>query len=52
MENFLNQFSIPNKKRAEIKKLIIDLLNELKAFDLIEAGFDIVYKDGKNPRKE
>lgn len=51
VEDFLNQFSIPNKKRAEIKKLIIDLLDELKAFDLIEAGFDIVYKDGKKPEK-
>lgn len=36
---------------SEIKKLIIDLLDELKAFDLIEAGFDIVYKDGKKPEK-
>jgi hypothetical protein len=56
VEDFLNQFSIPNKKRAEIKKLIIDLLDELKAFDLIEAGFDIVYVGKlckaslKNPR--
>lgn len=51
VEDFLNQFSIPNKKRAEIKKLIIDLLDDLKAFDLIEAGFDIVSKDGKKPEK-
>ena len=51
LENFLNQFSIPNKKRAEIKELIVDLLNELKAVGTI-ANFDIVYKNDKKPDKK
>jgi hypothetical protein len=45
VEDFMNQFSISNKKRGEIKKLIIDLLDELKTSNSIEPHFDIVYKD-------
>ena len=52
VEEFLNQFSISNKKRAEIKKLIIDLLDELKTSGSIEGGFDIVSKDGKKSEKD
>ena len=44
VEDFMNQFSISNKKRGEIKKLIIDLLDELKTSNSIEPHFDIVYK--------
>ena len=45
VEDFMNQLSISNKKRGEIKKLIIDLLDELKTSNSIEPHFDIVYKD-------
>jgi hypothetical protein len=45
VEDFMNQFSISNKKRGEIKKLIIDLLDELKTSNSIEPHFDIVSKD-------
>lgn len=53
VEDFMNQFSISNKKRGKIKKLIIDLLDELKTSKLIEPHFDIVYKDdAKKKSKE
>ena len=45
VEDFMNQFSISNKKRGEIKKRIVDLLDELKTSNSIEPHFDIVYKD-------
>ena len=49
----MNKFSISNKKREEVKKLIIDLLDELKTSKLIEQHFDIVYKDdAKKKSKE
>jgi len=43
-----NQFSIPNKKRTEIKKLIIELFDELKNHNLIEPEFGIVHKNGSS----
>jgi hypothetical protein len=46
VQDFMNQFSIPNKKRTEIKKLIIHLFDELKNSKLIEPKFHIVQKKG------
>lgn len=48
----MNKFSISNKKRGEIKKLIIDLLNELKTSNSIEPHFDIVYKDAAKKKSK
>ena len=44
VEDFLNQFSIPNKKRAEIKNLIIDLLDKLKAkdFQITPSALEVI----------
>ena len=46
VEDFINQLPINNKKRTEIKKLIIDLFHELKNSNLIEPKFNIVFKKG------
>ena len=46
VEEFLNQFSIPNQKRTKIKKLIIELFDELKNHKLIETEFGIGQKNG------
>jgi len=46
VEHFLNQFSIPNQKRTEIKKRIIELFDELKNHKLIDTQFRIVQKNG------
>ena len=43
VEDFLNQFSIPNQKRTEVKKLIIELFDELKNHKLIDTPFRIVH---------
>lgn len=48
VEEFLNQFSIPNKKRTQIKKLIIELFDQLKSHKLIETEFGIVRKNGSS----
>ena len=48
----MNQFSISNKKRAKIKKLIIDLLDKLKTSNSIKPYFDIVYKDDAKKKSE
>ena len=45
VEKFLNQFFIPNKKQTEVKKLIIELFDELKNHKLIEPEFGIVHKN-------
>lgn len=37
VEDFLNQFSIPNQKRTEVKKRIIELFDELKNHKLIDT---------------
>lgn len=37
VEDFMNQFSISNKKRGEIKKLIIDFLDKLKTSNSIQS---------------
>ena len=50
VEDFLNQFSISNQKQREIKKRIVDLLNELIISKALESDFDIVFKD--NSKKE
>lgn len=42
VEDFLNQFSIPNQKRTEVKKRIIKLFDELKNYKLIDTQFRIV----------
>lgn len=52
VEDFMNQFSISNKKRAKIKKLIIDLLDKLKTSNSIKPYFDIVYKDDAKKKSE
>lgn len=46
VEDFLNQFSIPNQKRTEVKKRIIELFDELKNRKLIDTQFRIVQKNG------
>jgi hypothetical protein len=48
VEDFFNQFSIPNKKRTQIKKLIIKLFDQLKNHKLIENEFGIVHKTGSS----
>ena len=50
VENLIHQF--PKKKRARIKKLIIELLDELKKFKLIESNFNIVLKKGSSKKVE
>jgi len=42
----------PKKKRAQIKKLIIELLDELKKSKLIESNFNIVLKKGSSRKVE
>ena len=46
VQDFINQLPISNKKRTEIKKLIIDFFYELKNSNLIESKFTIVLKKG------
>jgi len=50
VENLIHQF--PKKKRAQIKKLIIELLDELKKSKLIESNFNIVLKKGSSRKVE
>ena len=50
VENFINQFGKNN--RTQIKKLIIELLDELKNSKLIESNFNIVLKKGSSKRVE
>jgi hypothetical protein len=42
----MNQFSIPNQKRTEVKKRIIELFDELKNHKLIDTQFRIIQKNG------
>lgn len=44
IEDFFNQFSIPNKK------LIIDLYYELKDWKLIEPKFKLINKNGSTTK--
>ena len=48
----MKQFSIFNKKRSKIKKLIIDLLDKLKTSNSIKTYFYIVYKDNATKKSE
>lgn len=48
IEDFLNQFFVPNRKQTEIKTRIIDLFYTLKNLQLIENGFKIIYKNGSS----
>ena len=41
----MNRFSISNQKRRDIKKRMVELLNELKTSNSVEPHFDIIYKD-------
>lgn len=50
IEAFLDRYTIPNQKRAEIKRLIIDLFEQLKTDQIIEPIFTIVPKKG-SPKK-
>ena len=50
VENFINQFR--KNDRTQIKKLIINLLDELKNSKLIESNFNIVLKKGSSKRVE
>ena len=50
VENFINQFGKNN--RTQIKKLIINLLDELRNSKLIESHFNIVLKKGSSKRVE
>lgn len=50
VENLMHQF--PKKKRTQIKKLIIELLDELKKSKLIEPSFNIVLKKGSSKKVE
>ena len=44
LENFLNQFSVSNRKKKEMKILLLKYLNELKEF--IQPTFSIEKKNG------
>ena len=50
----MNRFSISNQKRRDIKKRMVELLNELKTSNSVEPHFDIIYKDDakKKSKKE
>ena len=45
VEDFMNRFSISNQKRMDIKKRMVELLNELKTSNSVEPHFKIIYKD-------
>jgi hypothetical protein len=47
IEQFLSEFSIPNKKLSEIKQMIIDTFVILKTNKLIENKFELIYKNGE-----
>ena len=44
LENFLNKFSVSNRKKKEMKILLVTYLNELKEF--FEPTFSILNKNG------
>lgn len=46
MENFFNQFSVPNKDLTKIKKNLINLFSRLKDSPLIENKFRLTFKNG------
>ena len=54
VEDFMNRFSISNQKRRDIKKRMVELLNELKTSNSVEPHFNIIYKDDakKKSKKE
>jgi hypothetical protein len=52
VKNLLNQFSIFNKKRTEIKKLIIDLSDKFKNHNLREPKFEIVHENDSFTRSK
>ena len=45
MKRFLNQFSVPNKDLAKIKKQLIDSFFILKDFQVIENKFSLISKN-------
>ena len=48
LEEFFNQVSLPNSYMIQIKKSIIQLLNELVEDQIIETELEIIPKKGKN----
>lgn len=44
LDNFLNKFSVSNRKKKEMKILLVTYLNELKEF--FEPTFSILNKNG------
>jgi hypothetical protein len=48
VKRFLNQFSVPNKDLAKIKKQLIDSFFILKDFQLIENKFSLISKNGSS----
>jgi len=54
VEDFMNRFYISNQKRRDIKKRMVELLNELKTSNSVEPNFNIIYKDDakKKSKKE
>jgi hypothetical protein len=45
VKRFLNQFSVPNKDLAKIKKQLIDSFFILKDFQVIENKFSLISKN-------
>lgn len=45
IQTFMNQFSVSNKKRTQIKQIIIDLFYELKDQGFIQDEFKLIYQD-------
>ena len=53
VEDFMNRFPISNQKRGDIKKQMVELLNELKTSNSVEPHFKIIYEDdAKKKSKE
>ena len=48
IQDFLNQFSVPNKDLTKIKKELIDSFSRLKDSQLIENKFRLTFKNGSS----
>ena len=45
IQTFINQFSVSNQKRTQLKEVIIDLFYQLKDQGFIQDQFQLVYQD-------
>ena len=46
IEEFLNQFNIPNKKQTQLKQMIIEAISEEINNQSIKPQFKVIQKDG------